>query len=121
MGRPAYFPPAEYVNVISDAIRRYRAQHKITESEFGALVGRTEKGIQNLEKGVCLPSARTLRLIARLMEWDCETAGRVVMELPDAPRRYFRERATGEGAGGIQGAEGDHSRRDGGGAWGVGA
>ena len=80
---------ARYVNLMSEALRRYQREENIDQIQMGRLLGIERLAVRNLELGAQQPSFRTLRAAAALFQWTPEDVGQVVLALPDERRMYY--------------------------------
>lgn len=53
--------------IISERIRNYRAQNKISQSEFGRRLGVSPQAVYKWEKEICYPDITTLPSLADLL------------------------------------------------------
>ena len=75
------------MNVVAEALNRYRTEHGLSQRAMGRLVGMTQVNARLLEMGVSLPSIPTLQRIARLFQWTAYDVGEYVLAV-DAKGRH---------------------------------
>ena len=83
---------SDYVNALSDVLRRYRKEHDLSVAELASLLSVSRDCLSNLERGVNLPNLPTLRALTRLFEWwTYEDLGVLILNLPEKPHRFTGE------------------------------
>ena len=53
--------------LISEKIKKYRKEHRLTQEEFGDLFGVSPQAVSKWEKGVCYPDITLLPDIASIL------------------------------------------------------
>lgn len=80
------------INAIGESIMRVRKKNKLTQAQFGELIGKSQSAVYSYENGSVIPSFETLVLISQLfgvsvghlmgIEW-APLSGKALRELYD--------------------------------------
>ena len=54
------------INAIGESIMRIRKKNKLTQAQFGELIGKSQSAVYSYENGSVIPSFKTLLLISQL-------------------------------------------------------
>lgn len=84
MNDPAYreeWHRTAFARAISELVVHYRAEHGLTQSRFGKLVGLTQANVSRLEGGDHNPSLETLARLAQILDIE------IVVDVAPANRK----------------------------------
>lgn len=83
---------------MNERIKQVRKSQKLSQTEFGAVIGISDAAVSRLESGVNSPSVRTLKLICRAfhISYLWLTTGEGPMLEPETPEMMVERLMAGE-------------------------
>ena len=78
------------INVVGENLRRVRKAHKLTQAEFGEIIGKSQSTVYAYENGSVIPPFEVLNIVSQIfgvglghlmgIEWN-PLSGRTIREL----------------------------------------